>query len=554
MRVPVRFLRAPRRRSLRLIVLSTIFALAFGQTALAVHVVDGLDVKVTNDNNNVDGGAPNPSFDSQNRQSNETTVAISPVNPSIVAAGANDYRLVTTHGDGWFGFYVSSDAGASWFNTMIPGFTIDNSPNGLASPLLGLDAAGDPAVRFAADGDLLLGGIAFNRDFDKADKSLDTVTWLARYDYTPGSPGGTSTPTSAANPPNFTYTFTTIVDKGSVGFANPGFQGFGGQLNDKNWHASDNWAASPCRGAIYYSYTKFAGQAGGFPIVLGVSRDGGRSFSQTQQITNKGINGTHATQGSFIAIAPNGTVYVTYRVFPTASDPAAHLHVVRSADCGKTFSKPVTAATFTDMPRQTVGLTYRTPLEPQIAADDTNSNVVYVTYMAMDGDNADIFVARSTNGAQSFSAPAKVNDDATHKHQYWPTIAVSNGDLHVAWFDLRNSGSPANPEADNNAVDVYYASSGTAGVAWPAFSHNERVTDVSHNGNCRMFGGGTVGFQGDYMELAARWDGANHIVHVVWTDNRDVDPCDLDAAAGPASNNTGNRNQNVYADRLVVAP
>ena len=33
----------------------------------------------------------------------------------------------------------------------------------------------------------------------------------------PGSPGGTSTPNSAANPPNFTYAFTTIVGRGAVG-------------------------------------------------------------------------------------------------------------------------------------------------------------------------------------------------------------------------------------------------------------------------------------------------------------------------------------------------
>jgi len=31
--------------------------------ALASHAVGGADVKVTNDNNNVDGGTPNPGFD-----------------------------------------------------------------------------------------------------------------------------------------------------------------------------------------------------------------------------------------------------------------------------------------------------------------------------------------------------------------------------------------------------------------------------------------------------------------------------------------------------------
>ena len=65
----------------------------------AGHATGGNDVKITNDNHNVDGGTPNPGFDAQNRQSNETTVAFSPADPNIIAVGANDYRMVTVTGD-----------------------------------------------------------------------------------------------------------------------------------------------------------------------------------------------------------------------------------------------------------------------------------------------------------------------------------------------------------------------------------------------------------------------------------------------------------------------
>ncbi|HEX6270019.1 MAG TPA: hypothetical protein VFZ43_07280 [Anaerolineales bacterium] len=81
------------------------------------------------------------------------------------------------------------------------------------------------------------------------------------------------------------------------------------------------------------------------------------------------------------------------------------------------------------------------------------------------------------------------------------------------------------------------------------------MTDVSHNPQCQMFGGGSAAFHGDYIELDARWDGSKHIVHVVWTDNRDVPPDECDLTPGPGeTNNIGNRNQNIYADRLEVAP
>jgi len=549
-----------RRRHWILIAAVAVLSLAVASIVYAGHVNGGADVKVTTDNNNVDGGTPNPSQDRQNRQSNETSVALSPANPNIVAIGANDYRMVPVTADGWLGFYVSSNGGLTWFNTMVPGFPSDTSPAGLASPLLGLDASGDPVVRFDAAGNLYVAGIAFNRNFDQQDLSNDTVVYVAKYNYTPGSAGGVSTPNSAANPPNFTYAFTTIVDRGAVGFAIPPGQpfGFAGKLDDKNWMAVDTNPASPCYGHVYYSYTKFTGVGGAFPIMLSRSTNGGASFSEPQPVSQKGRDGTHSTQGSNIGVGSDGTVYVSYRTFATNSDPVFKVQVVRSDDCGKHFGKPVTAAVFAPMPRQAAGLAFRTPTESWIAVDDTNPAVVYVAYMALAGSpaNADIFVARSTNRGATWGAPAKVNDDATAKHQFWPAIAVSNGALHVAWFDFRDSPTPGHPAATNDVLNVYYASSNAGAVAYPAFSHNVKVSDVGHQPNCLMFGGGTSAFHGDYIELAARFDGANHVVHLAWPDNRDVPAgqCDLDPAAGPASNNIGNRNQNVYADRLVVAP
>src|SRR5919106_1731928 len=247
--------------------LAVVVSLIVSTTVIASHVVDGADVKVTNDNNNVDGGTPNPSFDAQNRQSNETTVAISPADSNIVAAGGNDYRMVTVTGDVWLGVYVSNDGGATWFNTFVPGFPSDTSSAGLASPLLGLDASGDPVVRFDAEGNLYVAAIAFNRNFDQPDRPVDNLVYVARYDYTPGTPGGTSTPNSAANPPNFTYAFTTVVDRGAVGFAVPGAAGFVGTFTDKEWMEIDNYPDSPCSGYVYVAHTNFHA-SGSSPIMF----------------------------------------------------------------------------------------------------------------------------------------------------------------------------------------------------------------------------------------------------------------------------------------------
>ena len=523
-------------------------SLVLATVAYAGHATDGADVKITNDNDNVAGGTPNPGFDAQNRQSNETTVAFSPVAPNIIAAGANDYRMVTVTGDVWFGLYVSNDNGTTWFNTFVPGFPSDTSAAGLASPLLGLDGSGDPVVRFDSDGNLYAVGIAFNRNFDQQDRPVDTVVYAAKYDYTPGTPGGESTPNSAANPPNFTYAGTTIVDRGAVGFAVPGAAGFAGRFTDKEWAEIDlnSPQASKCSGNIYVAYTDFHANFGSSPIKFSRSTDGGATFSPTKTISTGGSSGTPHNQGVDIAVAPNGTIYVAYTAFQGGGNPFNGIAIVKSTDCGKKWSQPVFVGTINDP--QAPGVAFRTPAFAFVAVDDTNPNIVYVAYQSLSGDY-DIYVQRSTDGAATWGTPVQVNEDPGARHQIFPTIEVSHGALHVAWYDFRNSVPPA-----NDALDVYYASSNTTSVAYPAFSHNERVTDVSHNGNCLLFGGGTAGFHGDYNELDARWDGTNHIVYVAWADHRDVAPCDLDPAPGPASNNTGNRNENIYGDMLIVSP
>jgi len=529
-------------------------------SARASHAIDGADVKVTSDNNNVDGGldAVTPSFDAQNRQSNEPTVSISSVaSPvtdlvgDIIAAGSNDYRMVPHFGDSWMPIYLSFDGGTTWFNTMIPGFPTDTSAEGLASPLKNLDGSGDPVVRFDSSGNLYVAGISFNRNFDQPDRPVDTAVYVARYNYTPGTPATVSTTTTAGSPPHFTYAGTTIVDRGAVGFAIPPNQPYGiaGEFVDKEWMEIDlnSSELSQCAGSVYVSFTSFHGLGSNFPIKFSASSDGGATFSQARIISTGGQAGTISTQGSDIAVAADGTVYVAYRTFASNSEPAS-VQVVKSTDCGKHFSQPVSTGQISSP--QAPGVAFRTPTFAFVAVDDTNSDVVYVAYQSFAGSDYDIYVQQSTDGGSTWSSPLQVNTDPGSLHQIWPTIEISNGALHVAWYDFRNSVTP-----DNEALDVYYACTNCDGNVYPAFSHETRVTDISHNAMCQMFGGGSSAFHGDYIELDARWDGANHQVNVVWTDNRDVPGSECDLTPGTAAtNNIGNRNQNIYTDRLLVSP
>ncbi len=100
-----------------------LFGAALGALALAAPAFG--DVKIT-DRPYVrhDGGqdATTAACSTNNRQQNEPAAAVSPTQPSKMTAGANDYCTVPTNGDAWAGFYYSSDGGANWTNSLLPGY------------------------------------------------------------------------------------------------------------------------------------------------------------------------------------------------------------------------------------------------------------------------------------------------------------------------------------------------------------------------------------------------------------------------------------------------
>ena len=534
------------------------FALTASPASKAGDVETGPNIKVTRDNNNVDGLVATPSFDARNNQQRETSVAISPVDPETVVIASNDLRLFDetqfeTIGS-WIGINVSIDGGATWFNTMIPGFAHDTSEAGATSPLKRwvIASSSDPTVRFDAAGNFFVSGLVASviGPNPKIVEVPDNLIFVSKYNYIPGTRAGVSTPNAAANPPNFTYAFTTIVDRGAISAlpfrARPQIAG---QFDDKPWLAVDKHPASQCFGNVYMAFTPFNGANGTFPTVFSRSTDGGVNFSAPVVISQKGRDGSPTGEGANIAIGTDGRIYVSYSTFSSINGDQQSVSVVRSDDCGGHFSKPVPAAvSFITMQLFEPGLTFRTPTLPWLAVDDTNSDVVYVAYTAKQGSpsHADVFVVRSTDAGTTWEAPVKANDDATKKHQFFPAITVSNGALHVAWYDLRDSANPGNPAVTNDVLGVYYASSNTATASYPAFSQNVRVTDVGFDPFC-------ASFLGDYIELAAHFDGVKHVVHVAWTDLRDIPP-DLCHSTEFVPLHTGVLNENIYTGRLLVAP
>lgn len=487
-----------------------------------------------------DATTPGPSGDDGgNRQQNEPTVAINPTNPNLIVAGANDYCTVATFGDAWMGFYVSTDAGATWKNSLNPGYPTDTSAAGMASPVFQRGfASGDPVMGWDREGRLFYGGIAFDRsELNAAGTAILHVN---------GDVIVSTWQVDASKPLGMAYLRTVIVLPGTPS-AN-----FFGLFNDKPSLKVDAWPASPHQGNVYFAWTLFNG-AGQDKIVFSRSTDHGVTFS-APSVISKGVANA---QGTDIAVAPDGTVYVAWRQFAfPASGVGNAIVFVKSTDGGATFSAPRRISSLVPYDRRDVyvsgggardcgslsdacvsGYTFhRADLDaPAIAVDGNNK--LYVVWSHVfnlhstgttyrPGGQAQIVMSTSTNGGQTWTAPTKV-DGQPSGHQFWADVAATESKVFVIYYDSRNDpaysedrppGNSATGTSSGPSLDVYASISSDGGASW---SHT-RVSDVSHQPNFEMFGNRQVPFHGDYIWVDAVGDSG----FAVWTDNRNVVPGD----------------------------
>ena len=139
-------------------------------------------------NVNMVSGTTFPDGDPYLQRQNEPSSAVSTRNPLHILGGANDYRTVDLPGpfdplrgfkmnaDAWMGLFKSLDGGQTWKSTLLPGYPQDISPEGLASPIKGRQAATDPVMRAGTNGLFYYAGVAFDRGDDKP-----SSIFMARY-------------------------------------------------------------------------------------------------------------------------------------------------------------------------------------------------------------------------------------------------------------------------------------------------------------------------------------------------------------------------------------
>jgi hypothetical protein len=536
--------------------------------ALTFVVAAGADVKVTDQasytrhDGGVDGtiascgdDATDPSPDGSppggdgtpegggERQANEPALAVKHDEPSFVVAGANDYCTIPITADAWMGVYTSSDGGATWKNSLVPGYPGDTSTEGRDSPLFGSNpAAGDPLLDWDNGDRLFAGGISFNRTDPNASGFITPTN---------GHVFVSTYMRSVAAPLGIDYERTVIVGQGTPSAF------FFGRFNDKPSLKVDDWTSSPHEDNVYVAWTLFVG-AGQDQILFSRSTNHGATFSKPIKISKD----VASAQGSDIVVRPNGDVYVFWREFEQAPPHVSNAIVfVKSTDGGATFSNPSTVASIVPHTRADQYVSggsardcgdgiflcvssfvfHRNGTLPQATSDDDGN--LYVTWEQTDPapDNGDtyrpdgqgeIVVARSTTAGATWTI-ADVDDQA-RGHQWWPNIEYNKATdkLAVIYYDSRKDASysvnrPPGNRADGtsvcgvpasmscNVLNTFVATSSN-GVTWSAV----KVSDVGHQPEYEMFGDRDVPFHGDYNWV----DAMGSTFFAVWADNRDVVP------------------------------
>jgi hypothetical protein len=492
------------------------------------------------DSDTTDGGS--------RRQGNEPFTVIDPSDPDLIVAGWNDYCL-TDLGAGWQGFAFSDDRGETWTDSIVPGYPQDTSPEGMESPLFGNHTdAGDPIAAFDNEGNLFVGGIAFNRV-----GPINGDVYVATY-LTDPHPSGFPVD----------YERTRIVGRGTPS------RNFQGIFQDKPMLEVDRTGGAH-DGNVYVCWSRFTG-LGQNRILFSRSTDSGETFSSPVSITTPGLA---SVQGCDIAIEGDGDVYLTFRTFgDNSSHRADGLAFARSTDGGASFSDASLIRTITpyapadpfrdcgDGPFEcTTGFVFhRVPLEPRSTADqNSDGNGVFLTYNEIKPGSEEesdssyssagggqvgqslVYVVESRDDGATWSDPVAV-DPAAEGHQFFPDIDALDGTLAVIWQDNRtdddydvqfpigntldddgnaisSGGSLSDP--DDDIVNSFIATSSTSALS---FEDSLQVSSDGHQSEYEMFGNRDIPFHGDYNWISLATDGDELFGYASWTDNRNVEP------------------------------
>lgn len=482
------------------------------------------------------------------RRKAEEFVVVNPNDAKHIVVGQNDSRIGFNH----CGIDYSFDRGRHW-GDQIPPFWQFLLKDGHVA-----DAASDPALAFDAQGNVYFSCIIF----DTVGDANAVVVTKSNAQF-----GGSFFHTPAANPVVGPQEF---VDNplGVVASDNDPTI-----FHDKEFIFSDIQPASPKRGRVYVTWTRFRTTVQGAtiesPIYFSQSTDGGATWSAGVEISGRGSMCVGANtldptlpadkcsrdQGSWMVIGRDGTLYVFFNNSNTPGVPNQFLMVkcLGTADCTKSanWSTPVKVADdfrtqpFFLGPGPSDPITgcpaNRRCLPPNgyRAPDETTGSAAFDFTFGHRGRLFFAFADFRHGGpcATSGTPPRPVAPCANYDNEVW---VVWSDDGGATW-------SPAKVVADDDKTKAAkwqpWLTVGPDGIVYIAYYsrqfgtcettgcndivlavsvdrgktfHHHRITTGSMPNLVPANNPSQSGFLGDYMNVTANSDGA----YIVWADTR----------------------------------
>ena len=441
---------------------------------------------------------------------NETTIAVNPINPNNLIAGANDYRVCCdftglNDGTGWA--YYSLDGGATWGNVQLPGLTAGTGGSGNFKRF---DSAGDPVVTFGPDGTAYYANIAFSRVSPASGVAVSV-----------SKDGGRTW----SEPNMVTYT------------------GAGNFIHDKEWIA-----AGP-DGKVVVTWTRFdfGPRQSAYrqsPIVGAFSKDSGKTWNRQSFPISDATRPFN--QGSQVQYGTDGALYVAYEAASPATGYQTDVVVLaRSTNDGQSFETRELSRVYDDLDcypiyagRQTLtDMHFRLNSYPSMSVDPVNGTIA-IAWADNQGSGTcgaggpsfsgttsnQVKLLRGTWATIGGASPTMVTSTAPDK--VFPSVAAYNGKTVVTYYtrdygitsvaavcNVQTNPDPAGiaPVPSARPVCMDYAAKTSSGGA---FSTQVRLSTESSNPFVQFANGS---FIGDYSQAAL---GSAGKAYAAWTDFR----------------------------------
>ncbi len=305
-----------------------------------------------------------------------------------------------------------------------------------------------------------------------------------------------------SNPPSPGYWIDRIVcqTKEEIGgdWNNGSYMGYIPPKNqDKEWAIVDR-----TNNNIYITWTQFDDYGSSDPqdfsnILFSKSVDNGASWSdvvQINEVSGNCIDSDNTTEGAVPAVGPNGEIYVSW------AGPAG-LVFDRSLDQGETwldqdiFVSDIPGGWDYDIP----GINRCNGLPVTICdlSGGEHHGTIYINWTDQRNgtDDTDVWLVKSTDGGNTWTAPARINDDPAGKQQFftWMAVDQTNGYLYFVFYDRRNY--------ENSNTDVYMALSRDGGETF----YNFKISESPFLPSSGIF-------FGDYTNLSAH----DNVIRPIW--------------------------------------